>query len=230
MPFAPPLPKLAVAANMIANLPRRAAGRPPLRLTPWDPEACNPFEQEAISNAFFSLGNSQIPEIRGRGADWQILADLMKTKTVSSLSITCGYCRGGNPMSSDANSKSLQVCLDTSRRDYLAAWLVVEVVKLCGGTDLDAWAVKNWLFSVNKSSYPYVYYQLLPSEKALMCAGGTRLPSPFPYLAGKFTIWDNVYGNLWPLWRDPSNNGRITPWQTSLIPGGGPRTYWQWPC
>ena len=57
-------------------------------------------------------------------------------------------------MSSNATNKSLNVCLDTSNRDFLAAWLVVEVVHLCGGTDLDAWAVKNWLFSVDKSSYP----------------------------------------------------------------------------
>jgi hypothetical protein len=44
-----------------------------------------------------------------------------------------------------------QVCLDTSNSSFLKNWLVVEVVHLCGGTDLDAWAVKNLLFSVDKS-------------------------------------------------------------------------------
>jgi hypothetical protein len=227
MPFTSSLPKLVVAANKIANLPR--PGRSPHkkgRLPPWDPSQCSPFDQEAISDAFFSLGNSQIPEIRRHGEGWQKLADLMKTKTVDSVSITCAWCRGENPMSSSATNQSLQVCLDTSDRDYLANWLVVEVVHLCGGTDLDAWAVKNWLFNVNKGMWPYTYFPLLPSEKDLMCAGGTPLPSSPTYLAGKFTIWEYSSPALWPLKRDATGN--VTAHGTSLIDKG--ISYWQHSC
>jgi hypothetical protein len=221
MPFTS-IPRLVVAANNGANLLRRASGRP--RLQPWDPTACDPWQQEDIGNAFFSLKNSQLPEIRGRGADWAKLADLMEMQTVDSLSIACSGCRGGNPMSSNADSKSLEVCLDTSQRNLLAYWLVVEVVHLCGGTDLDAWAVKNWLFSVNKGSYPYSWYPLAAQEKALMCAGGRRLPT-LPYLAGEFTVWDNVTGNLWPSLHLSTG---VFPRQPSLIDPG--INYWQYHC
>jgi hypothetical protein len=228
MPFVSTgIPKLALAANRIANLPRRVTGRPPIN---WDPTACSPAAQNAITDAFFSLGNSQIPEIERRGGDWLKLATLMKTKTVGSVSITCDWCRGGAPMSSNQNAQSLQICLDTGVRDYLAAWLVVEVVHLCGGTDLDAWAVKNWLFNVNKSSYPYAYFSLLGSEKDLMCAGGTPVP-PWNYRAGQFTVWDNVGGNLWPSDRAHATANVPVPYYgTSLIDGGPPRGLWQWHC
>jgi hypothetical protein len=224
MPFTSGLPKIVLATNKLANLPRRAAGGRPIT---WDPTACSPAAQNAITNAFFSLGNSQIPEISRHGGDWATLANLMQTQTVNSLSISCDWCRGGAPMSSNTTNKSLQICLDTGIRDYLAAWLVVEVVHLCGGTDLDAWAVKNWLFNVNKSSWPYVYYSLLASEKALMCAGGTRLPPPLPYLAGKFTVWDNVGGKLWPATRNVAT-GVVVPYGPSLIDFNIP--YWQYAC
>jgi hypothetical protein len=149
---------------------------------------------------------------------------------INPISITCGWCRGGQPMSSNADSQSLQVCLDTSRRDFLAVWLVVEVVHLCGGTDLDAWAVKNWLFSVFKASYPYRYSSLLASEKALMCAGGTPVPG-FNYRAGRFTVWDNAYGNLWPSNRALANATNPVPYYgQSLIDAGQPRSEWQWHC
>ena len=229
MPFvsSAPVARLALAVNRLANLPRRPPGARPL--PPWDPTLCNPFEQQHISNAFFSLANSQIPVIEGHGGDWKKLADLMKTKTVNSLNITCAWCRGGSPMSSDADSQSLQVCLDTSSSSFLRNWLLVEVVHLCGGTDLDAWAIKNWLFSVDKSSFPYAYYQVPSSELQLMCAGGTKVGSN--YRAGRFTLWDPVGGNLWPSNRAAATaNNPVPAHGYSLIAGGGPRGYWQWPC
>ena len=35
-----------------------------------------------------------------------------------------------------------------------------------------------------------------------MCAGGTKLPWDSNYLGGKFTVWDNVGGQLWPAGQD----------------------------
>ena len=98
MGFASSLPKIVIAADKLANLPRRASGKPPLPR--WDPTACNPFEQQAIGTAFFSLGNSAIPEIRSRTGDWKTLADQMETKTVNSLTITCDW--EARPISSNA--------------------------------------------------------------------------------------------------------------------------------
>lgn len=210
MPFTSTgIQKLALAANRIANLPRRAAGRPPIT---WDPTVCSPAAQNAITNAFFSLGNSQIPEISRHGGDWATLATCMQGKTINTLSITCDdWCRGGAPMSSNMTNQSLQICLNTFDRDFLAAWLVVEVVHLCGGTDLDAWAVKNWLFSVNKASYPYAYFSFLDSEKDLMCAGGTLLPGTGTYLWGSSRSGTLTSGT--------SGRRRVMPLERSLITG-----------
>jgi hypothetical protein len=228
MPFVSALssvPKLLLNANRTANLPRRPASAP--RLPVWDPTVCNVFEQEHITNALAQIENVYATHIYNCGGDWARLGTCMKTKKVASLSITCGYCHGGQPMSSDVNAQSLQVCLDTSNRWYLERWLVVEVVRLCGGTDLDAWAVKNFLFSIDRTSVPFQYWQLYVAELELMCAGGTRQPPPNPYLAGNFTIWDNVQGRLWPSYRQGTS---IVPYGTSLIPGGFARMSWQWPC
>lgn len=229
MPFISSVSKFVLTVNKIANLPHVGRGHRHV-LPPWEPDMCNGFQQEDISNAFFSLANSQIPEIEKRGGDWEKLANLMKKQTVDSVYITCGTCSGQKPMSSNAAFKTLQVCLDTSSKNYLAAWLVVEVVHLCGGTDLDAWAVKNWLFNVDKSSWPYAYYSILPAEKQLMCAGGTQVP-PWSYRVGKFTVWDNVGGNLWPSDRaNASANVPVPYYGTSLIDGQSPRTLWSSSC
>jgi len=213
MPFTS-IPKIVVASNMLANLPRRAAGRPPL--TRWDPTACNPFEQEAITNALAAM-HVYRANISSRGGDWTTLANLMAGWGVPSLNISCDSY--GPPISSNQATKSLNVNVDTTNRRALEAWLVVEVIHLCGGTDLDAWGAKNWLFNIDKSSYPYAYYPLLPSELALMCSGSTRQSSPYAYLrAGKFTVWDPATGNLWPSERD--SQGRITSHGNSLIDAG----------
>jgi hypothetical protein len=222
MPFASALPKLLLAADKLANLPRRPPGKK--SLPRWDPTACNPFEQEAIGRAFSTLALTAIREVEIRGGDWTTLANAMKTKTASSLTITCDW--DARPISSNASLKTINFgSVDTSNRLLLEMWLTVEVVKLCGGTDLDAWAVKNWLYNVDKS--PRYYYPLLSSEKDLMCAGGTRLPSPLNYLlAGRFTIWDPAAGKLWPSTKDTS--GRRVPYGQSLIDMGIP--YWRHPC
>ena len=224
MGFASALPKIVIAADRLAKLPRRASGKRPFPR--WDPTACNPFEQEDISKAFFSLGNSAIPEIRSRKGDWETLADQMTTKTVSSLTITCDCGAETDLVECDLKSMNFG-SVDTSDRGLLDLWLIVEVVKLCGGTDLDAWAVKNWLFSVDKSSRPYLGFPVLASEKVLMCAGGTRLPSPYAHcLAGKFTCWDATAGKLWPSGKDAQ--GKRARHGTNLIDMG--ITYWQHPC
>jgi hypothetical protein len=229
MPFTnSPVPLITLAANKVADRINKLAHRDPNKhLESWDPTWCNAFQQAAISNAFFSLHNADIDEIRRHGYDWQALADLMKRQTVDSLNITC-ECRSGPPTWSNTSTKSLNICLDPTDRWLHSVWLTVEVIHLCGGTDLDAWAIKNWLFNVDKASYPYSYRSLLASEKALMCAGGTPVPNFSGYRAGKFTVWDPVGGNLYPSKKDAQ--GRILPAGPSLIDAGGPRTLWQYAC
>ena len=223
MPFTS-IPKIMVASSAIANLPRRAAGRPPI--TRWDPFACNPFEQEAITNALAAM-HVYRDELAYRGGDWATLASQMAGWGVSSLNISCDA--SGKPVSSNQTFKSLNVNMDTTNRRALELWLVVEIIHLCGGTDLDAWGAKNWLFNVDKSSYPYAYFPLLPSELALMCSGSTRQASPFAHLrAGKFTVWDPAGGNLWPSTRNAQ--GQIVNYGNSLIASGGPQGYWRYSC
>jgi hypothetical protein len=231
MGFTSSLPTFVIAANKVAQkvakLPHRAPGK--RQLEPWDPTRCNYFEQEAINQAFFSLHNADIDEIESHGGGWKVLADLMTTKTLSSLNITC-ECRGGSSSFSNASSRSLNFCLQRLDARYVSALLTVEVVHLCGGTDLDAYAVKNWLFNVDKGARPYTYYPLLFTELQLMCAGGTKLPWDFNYLGGKFTVWDNVGGQLWPAGQD--YRGRTVTGGMQMIDGGptGPRTFWQYVC
>ena len=233
MPFVSTgIPKLVVAANKVANLPRRAAGHRALPL--WDPEVCSPADQNLISQAFDALkkinpysGKSHLDWIRDQGGDWAPLANLMATKTVSSVAITCDYCRpSGAAMSSNQSNQSLQVC-DTRNWLYLVQLLVVEVVHLCGGTDLDAYAIKNFLFNISKDSGPWAFFPVSSYDKALMCAGSRPLPAFFNWRAGQFTVWDNVGGNLWP---SQHTSAGVAPSGPFLIPGGGPRAFWQYMC
>jgi hypothetical protein len=232
MPFVSTgIPKLVVAANKVANLPRRAAGHRELPL--WDPEICSPAAQNQISKAFDALKisnpvtqKSHLDTIRDQGGDWIPLANLMATKTVNSVSITCDFCRGA-PTSSDQSRQSLQVCMDTGNWFWLVQQIVIEVVHLCGGTDLDAYAIANFCFSIDKSGPQWAYYSVSNYDKAKMCAGGRPLPAFFGWRAGQFTVWDNVAGNLWP---SQHTSAGIAPSGPSLIPIGGPRAFWQYNC
>jgi hypothetical protein len=230
MPFVrSQLPTFVLAANKVEDRISKLMHRDrDKHLEQWDPFSCNAFEREAIEKAFFSLHNSDIDEIRRHGGDWATLAALMDKQTLASLSIGC-ECRGGPPVTSNASTKSLNVCLDPTDVWSHSIWLTVEVIHLCGGTDLDAWAIKNWLFSVDKSNYPYAFHSFPASERTLMCVGGTRLSSPYTgFRAGKFTVWDPMGGQLWPSTKDAQ--GHIAPYGVQLIDGGGPRALWQYPC
>ena len=232
MGFTSALPSYFIAANNIAQkvakLPHRDPNKRPL--PPWDPTLCSKAEQDAIKLAFSTLNLTYIPKIEAIGYDWKKLADLMKTQTVASLSITCEGL-GGNPqITSSARDKTLNVSLDTSRTSMLDAWLLVAIIHLCGGTDLDAWAIKNFLFSIEPTSGGTVYYPLLASEKDLMCAGST--PVKPPWRAGQFTVWDNVDGILYASYRAAATATNPVPaGGNPVFPYGNPQSgLWQWHC
>ena len=236
MPFVTAIPKLVLAANAVATTLTRPSGarpiHPPRQLG--DLEVCLQPQQDDITRAFNEINIWYVPVIRNQGGDWATLANMMQTRSIASVTISCNVCYGGatNPYtSSDFANQSLQVCngfgTGTNERRWLQELILTELVRLCGGTDLDAYAVKNFLFSISRTSSPYVYYSLSSSEKDRMCLGGARQPSPWPYLAGKFTIWDNAQGQLWP---STHSGTLIQPYGSSLIPFGNPRIYWQHPC
>ena len=222
MPFVTAIPTLALAANRVTNLvrPPGASGRPPTRPPRLgDLEVCTQTQQAAITHAFNEIHVWHVPVVRNAGGDWVTLADMMLLRSVASVTISCNLCSGSPYISSDVAKQSLQVCAGfgntTSDRQWLQSLIVIELVRLCGGTNLDAYAVKNFIFNVNRTSSPYSYFSVAASEKALMCLGGTKLPSPWGYLAGKFTVWDNVGGRLWPSTR---SGGVVQPYGQSLIP------------
>jgi hypothetical protein len=236
MPFTSALPPVIDAVmtvgKKIAKLPpHHASGKRVLEN--WDPTRCQEVEKDAIRVAFSTLAITYIPEIEARGYDWKKLADLMKTKTVDSLNITCEGRVGYPNISSNANAQpkqTLNVNLDTRSTTLLDAWLLVEVIHLCGGTDLDAWAIKNWFFSIDRSSTGTYYYPLLDSEKTLMCAGSVAVP-PYNWRAGKFTVWNNVQGQLYPSNRAAATANNPVPAGGDLIPMGDPQSgFWQWHC
>ena len=220
MPFNTQIPRLVSAVNNLANLPRRAVGSPQI-LRPTD--ICTAAEQTNITNALATIHTVYTDDIRAQGGDWVALANQLVAQNVSSLNISCDFCTGGAATSSNATSHSLQVCTDTSDYTGLRMWLLIELVRLCGGTELDAWAIKNLTFNISKTGIQWAYFGVPESEKALMYTGGTRQPSPWPYLAGKFTIWDNAMGRLWPSSHSGTN---IVPYGQSIIPFN--ITYWRY--
>jgi hypothetical protein len=231
MGFTSALPPVLIAANKVAEkvaeFPHGASTKK-RQLEPWDPTRCNYFEQEDISNAFRVLGTVYAEDIEDRGGDWVTLGNLLKTQTLNTVDITC-ECNGGPPMSSNLQRKSLNICLDTSNTRVLEIWLLVEGILLSGGTTLDAWAIKNYLFNIDKSDPVGWIYRALPAaEKDLMCAGGTPLPTAGS-LAGKFTIWNVATGDLWPSTKNAQ--GQRTTYGTSLLWNAGlAHQLWEWPC
>lgn len=236
MPFTSALPPVIDAVmtvgKKIAKLPHPASNKRVLEN--WDPTRCNFFEIDAIKLAFSTLAITYIPAIEACGYDWKKLADLMKTKTVDSLDITCDGREGYPNISSNANAQprqTLNVNLDTSSTSLLDAWLLVAVIHLCGGTDLDAWAIKNWFFSISRTPNGTYYYSLLDSEKTLMCAGSTAVP-PFNWRAGRFTVWNNVQGQLYASNRAAATaNSPVPAGGAPVFPYGNPQSgFWQWNC
>jgi hypothetical protein len=214
----------------IAKLPQHHASDKQV-LEGWDPTRCLEVEKDDIRVAFSTLKLTYIPEIEAVGYDWKKLADLMKTKTVDSLNITCDRRQGNPNISWIASNKALNVNLDTKSTSLLDAWLLVEVIHLCGGTDLDAWGIKNWFFSISRTSSGAVYYPLLPAELALMCAGSTPV-RPYDWRAGQFTVWNNAQGLLYASNRAGATaNSPVPAGGAPVFPMGYPQTgYWQSTC
>src|SRR5207253_11086628 len=112
---------------------------------------------------------------------------------------------------------------------------IVGVIHLCHGTDLDAWAIYNWLFSVTWGNWPYYYFPIV--NQNLMCAGSTKVHQGPPgsvgyssyYRAGNFTIWDNVTGQLWPREIDSATSSFPDPPYGGTLVGGG-SALWQFNC
>lgn len=232
MPFVPPLPKLVIAAGKVSSALRRGPGssaKLPSRPL-GDLYACSESQQEEILQALATIKLTMTDELRRHNGEWVTLGnEIDKRTSISNLLVSCGDCWGtGAPYSSSTvNNQSLAVCGGFGDRFWLGEIIIRELIRLSGGTELDVWAVHNWLFRVNKSTYPYRYFPLDPGTAALMCHGGTKLTT-VPYLAGKFTVWDNVGGQLFPLTRN--SQGQLAPYGTSLIDAGAPRVLWEYPC
>jgi hypothetical protein len=230
MPFVQPLPTIVLPGVNPAPPLQRRAGAPPLPVRPprlWDLEVCTQQQQDAISLAIDTIRAIHVDTIRNRGGEWVTLANNMGARSVANITISCNVCQGpGNPFASSSfSSQSLQICAGFTSRLWLEELIVTQLVKLSGGNDLDAYSVKNFLFRIDKASFPWAYYPILASEKALMCAAGVRQNPPWAFLAGQYTLWDNVGGKLWPINR---STGAILPHGSSLIAAGIP--YWQHPC
>lgn len=234
MGFTSALPPVFISANKIADkiakLPHRNPNKRPL--PPWDPTECSVAERDDIRVAFSALKVTYIPAIEAIGYDWKKLADLMKTQTIDPLNITCDTREGYPNITSNVRYKSLNFNLNTSNTSLLDAWLLVAIIRLCGGTDLDAWAIKNFFFSIIRGSGGTTYNQVLPSELALMCAGSKPVPVTPPYRAGQFTCWDNVNGVLYASNRAAANAYNPVPaGGNPVFPHGNPQSgYWQWHC
>jgi hypothetical protein len=194
MPFKRQASTLQRVSNLIENLPRRATGRPPIPRN-FDPEICGPLYEGYIDIAFSQATVRRSTDLQIMGAECRKLGLCLSGKTVSSLYITCANCIGNRYSSSNAAQNSLQLCL-SEYGTYLnqasaTSLLFRELVRLCGGKELDAWALDYYFRTETPPSI----------IKDSMCAGstpfGTGSTLDRSIRVGAFVIWFSGSGSLY---------------------------------
>jgi hypothetical protein len=215
--------KLVRVTNFFENLPRRLSGRAVVPLG-YDPEICGDEVQDLIVEAFNRV-NGRVTEIKLMGGECLKLGTCLDTKSAASVYITCSNCAGGpnSPSSSRASDQSLQLCFGayTSfgypvNQSLVNGVVLRELIRMCGGKDLDAWALDYYFTTVVRGSGGTVYYPVPSAVKALMCTGSVPGATP-AFRVGTFMVWNSATGALYPKQILPNGTvGLITPSLTGL--------------
>lgn len=229
MPFKREPSGIAIIRSILENIPRRVTGRPPIS-RPHDPEVCGPLYEGYITAAFNNV-NTRINDIKLMGGECSKLGTCLDGKSVSSVYITCANCIGGRPSSSDASDASIQLCLSaygtTLNQATVNGLVLRELIRMCGGMELDAWGLYAY-FSYVVPGNPPVYYPVPSAEKDHMCSGSTPGTANLAgFRAGKFLVWYPPNGKLWPKTLNPP------PWSvlaSNPLTGVLGHQHWQHPC
>src|SRR5918996_1876812 len=228
MPFKTSPSTISVVSNFVSNLPRRFSRQPLTR--PVDPEICSATFQTYIRNAFGYVA-LRVTDINALGGECVKLATCLAGKTVSSVYITCANC-GGRPSSSDASEGSIQLCLSAFGwaaldQSTVNGLVLRELIRMCGGTELDAWGLDAYFDYVRPGSPP-IYFSVPSYVLSMMCAGGTPgTGSLSTYRVGTFLVWSPFTGVLYAKKLTATPPG----WQTTgaSLTGNFGNAYWRYP-
>jgi hypothetical protein len=230
MPFKTVPSTLAQLQNFVSNLlPQKKSGAP-ISKPPWviDPEICEPSFQTYITNAFAHVANLNTG-ITLLGGECGKLATCLAGKSVGSVYITCANCsEGARPSSSNASAGSIQLCLDaygpTITQDIVNGLVFRELIRMCGGMELDAWALYCYFEFVTPGPPSPYYWPLPPAAKDWMCKGSTPGTGVLTgYRFGNYVVWDPYLGRLWARLLTGSGVGPV-------IISGGTMGVWQYMC
>jgi hypothetical protein len=196
MPYKREPSTVAILSNFLDNLPRRLGGNPISR--PHDPEICGSI-YEGYIDAAFNYVASLNTDILILGGECSKLATCLAGKTTSSLYITCANCTGAKNSSSSAGK--IQLCLSayglTLSQSTANGLVFRELIRMCGGMELDAWGLDSYFTYVNPGP-PASFLPVPPVVKDAMCAGsmpGTGVFTGFRF--GTFLAWYPPTGQLY---------------------------------
>jgi hypothetical protein len=222
-----------VVTNWFANIPRRVSGKPVL--PPHDPEICSTEYQTFITEAFKYVAD-HVVDIDLMGGECVTLAACLAGKTISSLEISCAYCTGGkeNSAASNASHKTIELCLSnfgaTLNQNTVNGLVFRELIRMCGGMELDAWGLDSYFSYVTHPLGGTVYLSVPQAVLQFMCDGSTQgVGGQQYYRAGTFLVWAPGTGVLYAKKIDPSASSGWTTTGTSLIGITG-QQYWHKTC
>ena len=174
--------------GILTQLVARLTGRP-IPLRPGDPEVCTPSEREVIVRGF-EKADTYRARIAELGGECVTLAACLASKgsldtTIrqpQQVYVTCANCAPsteGNSSSSAAAS-SMQLCLAGAQpfltQSYIDGVVFRELIRLCGGTELDAWGRWHYFYMASGGSW----YGLPIFVGDAMCAGSVPGTAPTP--------------------------------------------------
>ena len=224
--------RIARVTNTLENLPRRLLGRP--LNPPNDPEICGFTWEGYIRNAFTKT-DSFVTDIKLLGGECLKLGTCLDGKSVDSVYITCANCTTGTLGTSSSAAfstyDSMQLCLSMFggglSQSTVDELVFLELIHLCGGTDLDAFALDYYFFHSGTDAGGSRYFFPLPSAVlSRMCAGGTSALGV--YKVGKFVVWVPSTGQLYAKQLSPTANLGWVLSGSSLT--GISHPYWQYMC
>ena len=238
--------RLVVAETFLANLPRRLTGRPLIDPRDADPEICSSTHRYMILTAFDAT-DALITEIKLLGGTCLTLGTCLDLKTQTTnlptgaapddVYIICAHCTPGGTETASSSSvadSSMQLCL-SAYGSYLSQSVVNglvfrELIRLCGGKELDAWALYYYFFqsSVDALSGMRSFFPVPSMVKDYMCAGSAPLTGTTGSIkeirVGTFVIWYTNFGQLYPR----SSGATVGTVGSSLT--GSSHPYWQHMC
>jgi hypothetical protein len=165
---------------------------------PAPPPQCDAGEQAVLTAAFAKVA-TLLGDLRDQGGDCVALADCLATKTLANVTVECPRTRtpcNGHDWHSNPQTNSVFVC-----RRYAPGGggdpntlLLHELIHLCGGTNVDAYPLSNYLTwgTAHNGSIP----PSNPDVLQAMCDDPAATRPQSGLVAGTFVIWTPASGEV----------------------------------